>query len=620
MARKTGLWGYVVAGILGVVSIGITAATARDPHSFANVEQVASTHLNLDIIVDFDRKVFEGTAEYDIKRLTPGAHPFVLDTRDLVIHKVEVKALDQDWELASFELAKALPPLGSKLTVTLPVTAKKVRIHYATRPEATGLQWLTPAQTAGKKHPYVFTESQPIHTRSWVPIQDTPALRLTYHARIRTPEDLKAVMSALNDPDAPRDGDYEFDMPHKIPPYLMALGVGDLYFKSMSENTGVYGEAYILDGAAAEFADTYKMMQVAEKMYGPYQWGRYDILMMPPSYPMGGMENPMLSFITPTVIAGDKSLVGLIAHELAHSWSGNLVTNANWNDLWLNEGTTSYVENRIMEEVYGPKRALMEQVLAVQGLHRGLKRLDPADTSLHANLDGRDPDDAFSEIPYDKGQLFLRYLEEKFGRARFDPFLKGYFTAHAFENISSEKFIDYLQANLLKKYPGVVSMAKVREWIYGPGLPEDAPNPTSNVFEVVAQQQGDWLGGKMQLSQIPTGEWTVHEWLYFITNLPKDLKVQRMAELDRAFDLTRSTNNEIAHAWLLQGLKHDYKAVTSRLREYLPVIGRKKLILPLYEQLATTPDGLKLAREIYAAAREGYHPSAQKALDKVLAQ
>ncbi len=594
----------------------VSVAQAKDDHSYANLDQVISTHLTLDLTVDFDRKVLRGFAEYDIRRLVPMAGEFILDTRDLTISKVDV--MGDTWQPALFTVAKADEILGSKLTITLPKKAHKVRIYYTTSPGASGLQWLTPEQTAGKKYPYLFTESQPVHTRSWIPIQDTPALRLTYSARIRTPKNLFAVMSAENDPKADRDGDYSFTMPHKIPPYLVALGVGDLHFKAMAGNTGIYAEHYILDAAAAEFADTYKMVKVAEKLYGPYQWGRYDILMMPPSYPMGGMENPMLSFITPTVIAGDKSLVGLIAHELAHSWSGNLVTNANWNDLWLNEGMTSYVENRIMEEVYGPRRAMMEKALSAEGLKRELKTLAKRDTSLHADLKGRDPDAAFSDIPYTKGQLFLIYLEEKYGRAAFDPFLKEYFISHAFQNITSAEFIAYLKENLMDPHPGVVSMAKVKEWVYGTGMPKDAPNPTSDVFAKLQAQQTTWLAGKMTLSDMSTADWTVHQWLNFITNLPADLPLARMAELDKAFDLTNSRNNEIAHAWLLQGLRHGYKAITPRLRSYLPSIGRLKLIRPLYKELAKTPAGLKLAREIYTPARPGYHPSAQKVLDKIL--
>ncbi|PCI32884.1 MAG: aminopeptidase [Alphaproteobacteria bacterium] len=601
---------------LAAASPGI--ATAKDAHSYANVEAVTSTHLHLDVTVDFDRKVLHGTAEYDIRRLDAEVRSFILDSRDLDIAKVEV--LVGDWQATTFKLAEADAILGSKLTVALPAKATKVRLHYATQPKSTGLQWLTPAQTAGKKYPYLFTQSQAIHTRSWVPIQDTTGLRLTYTARIRTPKALLAVMSAPNDPTVERDGDYAFTMPHKIPPYLLALGVGDLKFKAMSENTGIYAEQYILDAAAEEFADTYKMMEVTEKLYGPYRWGRYDILMMPPSYPMGGMENPMLSFITPTVIAGDKSLVDLIAHELAHSWSGNLVTNASWDELWLNEGTTSYVENRIMEEVYGPERALMEQALSNQGLLRSLKDMAPVETSLHVNLDGKDPDAAFSAVPYDKGKSFFFYLEHKYGRDVFDSFLQKYFTDHSFQSISTEQFIAYVKTNLIDKHPGVVSMEKIREWIYGTGMPADAPNPTSDIFKIVLQQQSDWLAGTMTLDAIPTAGWAVHQWLHFITNLPADLSVARMADLDKAYALTASRNNEIAHAWLLQSLRHDYAAITPRLRDYLPNIGRLKLIRPLYKQMATTPEGLKLALEIYRPARPGYHPMTQRVLDKILGE
>lgn len=612
-----------------VLSIGFSGNTiaenmmagntmVKDAHSYANLDEVSSDHLHLDLTVDFDKKTLSGYAEYDIVRQAAAVSSFIVDTRDLTIERVEI--LGEGWQPTTFTLAAPEAVLGAKLTIALPDNARKLRIYYRTSPDAAGLQWLTPQQTAGKKHPYLFTQSQPIQVRSWIPIQDTPALRLTYSARIKTPKDLFAVMSAVNDPDAARDGDYNFTMPHRIPPYLVALGVGDLHFKAMAGNTGIYGETYILEAAAAEFADTYEMVKVAEKLYGPYQWGRFDILMMPPSYPMGGMENPMLSFITPTVVAGDKSLVDLIAHELAHSWSGNLVTNGDWNDLWLNEGTTSYVENRIMEEVFGVERAKMEKALSSQALRRELKTLDDIDTSLYVDLAGRDPEKAFSGVPYIKGQLFLLYLEEKYGREAFDPFLKQYFTAHAFQSMTSAKFIAYLKTNLMDKYPGVVSMEKINEWVYSTGMPDDSPRPTSDIFARVLQDQQDWLAGKISLTDIATTNWTVHQWLHFITNLPEEMAVGRMAQLDEAYHLTASRNNEIAHAWLLQGLKHDYKAILPRLKAYLPGIGRLKLIRPLYKQLATTPGGLVMAKEIYRPARPGYHPSAQKVLDKILGE
>ncbi|MCW8856312.1 MAG: M1 family metallopeptidase [Kangiella sp.] len=567
--------------------------------------------------VDFEAKSLEGFVDLSFDRLKDDVNELVLDTRDIDVSKVELNQ-DGQWVSGKFELADKDEVMGSKLTVKLEAGVNKVRVHYATQPQASGLQWLTPEQTAGKKHPFMYSQAQAIHARSFVPVQDSPAVRITYNATIRTPKELLAVMSAFNEPDTELDGEYHFEMPQAIPTYLIAIGVGDLDFKAMSDRTGVYAEPAILDSAVAEFDDTEDMVKVTEELYGPYRWGRYDLLILPPAFPYGGMENPRLSFITPTVIAGDKSLVSLIAHELAHSWSGNLVTNATWHDFWLNEGFTSYVENRIMEELFGRERALMEQSLAVQDLRQAVQDLPEKYTVLNVDLDGADPDDAFSTVPYTKGQMFLVWLEEKFGREVFDKFLVGHFSDHAFQSITTQQFEAYLKKNLLDKHPGVVSEEEIHTWIHEPMLPDMMPNPKSDAFNTVDAKTKQLLLGEITLDQLGTQQWTVHEWLHFLNNLPTDMSADDMMTMDATFKLTESTNNEIAHAWLLLSLKAGYDVVLPRLENYLITIGRRKLIVPLYKQLMETEQGAEFAKRVYQVARPGYHPLAQATLDEVV--
>ncbi|PCC14294.1 M1 family metallopeptidase [Pseudoalteromonas sp. JB197] len=589
-------------------------ANAIDQNSYANLNDVITTHLNLDLDVDFADKQLEGFVEHTLEWQNNNSKTLVLDTRDLDIDKVMYQTQNGTWHKAKFSLATRDDVKGSKLTITFKSQAPKVRIYYNSRPEASGLQWLTPEQTASKTHPFMYSQSQAIHARSWIPVQDTPAMRVTYSARIHTPKDIRAVMSADNKDALYKDGDYIFDMPQAISPYLIAIGAGNLEFKAMSHQTGIFAEPTILDASVAEFSDTQAMIDKTNALYGDYAWGRYDLLMLPPSFPFGGMENPRLSFITPTVVAGDKSLVNLIAHELAHSWSGNLVTNATWEDLWLNEGFTSYVENRIMEEVFGRDRAVMEQALDAAGIRAQIKTLDAPDTRLNLKLNGRDPDDAFSSVPYTKGQLFLIYLEEKYGRDKFDAFVKTYFNEFAFKSLTTAQFVTYLKANLIDKYPGIVSMDKVNEWIFAPGLPSDTPNPTSDAFDKVDTATATWLNGDITAAQLPTANWSVHEWLHFLNNLPRDLSQTHMSELDTAYNLTQSTNAERAFAWFMLAVGNGYQPIYPALDKHLTSIGRRKLIVPLYKSLID--NGKKdWAQSVYLKARPGYHPLAHGTID-----
>ena len=592
-----------------------------DEHSYAQPDKVRTTDLALDLAIDFDSKTIGGTATYALDWVDKSATQLVLDTRDLAIDKAEGQTADGKWEPLKFALSDKDKVLGSALTIETPNRPAKVRVTYATSPEASGLQWLAPSMTEGKQTPFMFSQSQQIHARSWVPLQDTPQIRFTYSAHVKSPADVMVLMSADNDPKAARDGDYSFKMPQKIPSYLLAIAAGDLVFKPIGERSGVWAEPAMVDKAVAEFDDTEKMIDAAEGLYGPYRWGRYDLLVLPPSFPYGGMENPRLTFATPTVIVGDKSLVSLIAHELAHSWSGNLVTFATDKDSWLNEGTTTYVQSRITEALYGRDMAAMEEVIDRDELKGEFKTLDPKLQRLSLKPGTlADPDDQSSATVYTKGAWFLQFLEKRFGRAVFDPWLKGYFDHFAFQSITTSQFRDYLKANLIDKHPNVVTMEEVDQWLYEPGIPGNAPQVESGKFSTVNAARIAWQGSAKLPDKAITGAWGTQEWVHFLEGMPASLKPEQLQQLDEAYHFTGTPNGEIAMRWYPLAERSGYAAAREEMGKFLERVGRRKLILPVYKALVATPDGLAFAEQAFAKAKPATHPITAGSVEAIIAE
>lgn len=586
-----------------------------DHHSYANVEDVYTTHLHLDINVDFDNQNISGSVLHNIDNKN-NVSQMTFDVKDLTIEKV---VLDEKNE-TTFNIGSSDDLLGAPLNVDIKENTKKVRIHYETSPSAAALQWLNPQQTAGKQHPYLFTQGQAILTRTWIPCQDTPGIRITYSADVQVPTELMAVMSADNDTTKSEDGKYHFEMKNPIPSYLIALAVGDLDFASLGPRTGVFTEPSLIDACVYEFADVESMVEAAEDLYGDYKWGRYDIIVLPPSFPFGGMENPKLTFATPTILAGDRSLVSLIAHELAHSWSGNLVTNATWNDFWLNEGFTVYFENRIMEKVYGKEHADMLMEIDFQSLEREnddiLDGEYPEDTQLKLDLKGRDPDEGMTDIAYVKGALFLKTLEETAGRNKFDSFMQKYFTDHEFEVMTTEMFVAYLKSNLLE--PNDIEF-NVDEWIYEEGIPDNCVEVKTNRFEIVSEKCE--LVTSMESAKdlgITKEDWTTQEWQHFIRHIPKDATADDLAMLDKEFGFLNCGNAEIMSEWYVLSIKKGYDKIDPYMEDFLINVGRRKFLEPIYGELAKTEEGMAQAHEIYAKARPNYHSISFLTIDEIL--
>ncbi len=586
---------------------------AHDYFSYANTNAFVTRHIALDLDVDFDAEALRGSVLLYMTVLDESAGEIVLDTRDIAIESVVFFGAHESTEVAAFEMGETDDVKGTPLIITVPENIDidsevVVRIDYETSPNASALQWLPPELTAGGKYPMMFSQSQSIHARSWIPLQDTPAVRITYEAVIHTPAELLAVMSANNDPLTPRRGEYQFDMPQPIPAYLLAIAVGNFYFAPLGDDTGVYTEPELLDASVYEFANTQDMLDVAEKQFGPYQWGRYDLLVLPPSFPFGGMENPRLSFLTPSLLAGDRSLVSVVAHELAHSWSGNLVTNATWRDGWLNEGVTSYLESRLMEILYDKDRVDEERVLSYEELLGNFETVPLERQGLAPRFESGDADDVQGTIHYHKGQLFLQYLENGFGRERFDEFLLGYFDEFAFQTITTEAFVDYLDEKLLSPNPDIISRQQVEVWMYQPGLPEDAPIPSSRTLDSAAQLAGAWAIGEAALEDVPVNSWSPQALIHFINSLPADLAHEKLQALDAEFGFSETKNAEIARTWFIQVAERRYTPAYARLEEYLNRYGRARLVAPIFGALAANGRDAELARSMFEKARGAYHP------------
>jgi leukotriene-A4 hydrolase len=580
---------------------------ATDHHSYSKPDEAVTTHLNWNAVVDFESRTIAATATFDLET-SDNAEKVIFDIRELDILNVQV-----DGQNSRFIIGEEQEFIGSPLSIDITPSTKKVSITYKTQPGADAFLWVEGSED---ENPFLFTQSQAILARTWIPCQDSPGIRFTYNATVDVPQDLMALMSAVNPTEKNAQGHYTFVMDQPIPSYLLALAVGDVEFRSVGEHTGVYATPDLIDAAEYEFSEMEDLLIAAETLYGKYAWERYDLLVLPAAFPFGGMENPRLTFATPTIIAGDRSLVSLVAHELAHSWSGNLVTNSTWDDFWLNEGFTVYFEQRIMEAVYGRDISEMLASLSYRGLVNELSDLSPNDTHLRLHLQGRNPDDGMTAIAYDKGCLFLRMIEETVGRTQFDAFLSEYFTKHAFKVMDTDNFIEYLENTLLID-KSIRNAVNLTAWIDGAGLPDNCPKIHSERIDNVDKAVQEWASGRLATKDLLWEDWLYQERYRFLKSIPSTVNGKKLAELNSKFKISSTGNNEVLFAWLEQSVLKEHKASYNRLENFLINIGRRKFLTPLYKALLDT-DQKNLALSIYKKARPNYHSVATGTMDELL--
>jgi aminopeptidase N len=583
-----------------------------DPHSFSDPDQGTIARIDFRLEPDFRERVLRVRAGYHLDRPVRGS--LFLDSKDLRIERVEAGGRSVRWALD-----KQDPILGQRLHLMDLLGVDRFSVEVSTTPGAAGLQWLEPPQTAGGVHPYLYTQCQACSARTLFPCQDTPGVRFTYEAELSAPSPLVAVMAA--DPiGVSPDGagaTHRFVMPQPIPSYLFAFAVANLVFQPLGPRTGIYAEPEIAAAAAWEFAENEDKIRAAEELFGPYLWDRYDLLILPPASPYGGMENPRLTFLNSVYIEGDRSDTWLIAHELAHAWTGNLVTNATWEDFWLNEGPTTYAETRITEVTEGTEAADLRTAGRAALLLRDIERLGATSpmTCLKLPLAGKDPDESYTNIPYYKGLLFFRCLEQAAGRPGFDAFLRDYIDTFRFRSIDSEQFLAYLEAQL----PDVARASQARRWIFEPGLPEGAAAIPSTLRDDVLRVSEAYQRGERPTAARVKG-WSHNQQSVFLGSLLPRIPAPDCAIFESLFAIRETRDGLLFSRFCELAVRSGYQEVLPAYESFFAAVGRYSFHEPVFRALAEEAWSRQLARPLLERWRHRHHAHTVAAIDRILTQ
>ena len=583
----------------------------HDPHSNADLTQATIRHTCLDLTIDFDARHVRGTVRYTLDR--PPAGPLDLDTRGLSIVSIESSGRSLRFELGDEDAI-----LGTRLRLLDLNGATSFSIAFALSRDATALQWLDASRTRGGHHPYLYTQCQFLNARSVFPCQDTPSVRFTYDATLDIPAPLAGLMAAARDHDE-QVGDrrrVRFHMPQPVPSYLFAFAVGNLRGKDVGPRTCVYTEPEGLDEAAWEFAQTEAMVLAAERLYGPYLWERFDLLVLPPSFPNGGMENPRLTFVSPTIIIGDRSLTDMIAHELAHSWTGNLVTNATWEDLWLNEGWTTYAERRILESLEGKHAAMLRAFSRRLLMIRHIEWLgwDSDPTRLKFSQAGVDPDEVLSQVPYEKGYSFLVRLERVVGRRTFDEFARQYIAENRFGTTTTEAFLERVR----QKLPRAAAEVDLDGWAYQPGFPGDAPSFDTPLMAPVSNLLAEFQAGRMP-TRAEVAKWNTTQKKLFLQFLPRAITPDQCRAVEQAFSINPSTAPILLGEFYEIGIRSGYREVLEPAKALISRVGRGLIIFPVFRAMLSSDWSRAEARPLLDQVRDRHHPTTIKLMEAMLA-
>jgi aminopeptidase N len=590
--------------------------TPHDPTSYSDLTQGKIKHIDFYIQVDFDSRTLDIEATY---QMDAPVHGFLyLDTFKIEIKEAHVNGRSLEWEFDAHDETK-----GERLHLKGFEGDASFTLKVKTSPEARALQWMKASQTAGGKHPFLFSQCQANNARSIFPCQDTPSVRFTYSAEVEVPKELTAVMAAeqakvpalSRSKDREESGMFIFNMPQPIPSYLFAIAVANLTSREFGPLTGIYAEPEVIDAAAWEFAETEKTLIEAEKLLGPYLWGRYDLLVLPPSFPFGGMENPRLTFLTPTAITGTRGQASLVTHELAHAWTGNLVTNATWQDFWLNEGWTTYAETRITEILEGRDVTDLNAVYDERRIMEAINLVgaDSPFTRLKVPSDAGEGDTFTAGIPYVKGSFFLKECEYAVGRERFDEFIQKYMKRFQFQSLTTEEFLEFLNAEL----PDVFEKVDVQTWVYKPGMPEAWHKPQSHLYDEVERVLADFRNGKLPTKQQAQG-WHRYQILSFLQGLPNTISVEECKQLEDILELEKRNDDLFLSYFYALATASGYNEVMPRVEQFVEKIGRLLYLMPVARALTEADWTRDQARALFERVREKQHPVTVAAIERLL--
>nr|CAI9694391.1 unnamed protein product [Rangifer tarandus platyrhynchus] len=593
-----------------------------DSCSLASPASVCQTkHLHLRCGIDFARRVLTGTAALTVQSQEDNLRSLILDTKDLTIEKVVINGQEVKYTLGERQSYK-----GSPMEISLPIALCKnqeivIEISFETSPKSSALQWLTPEQTSGKEHPYLFSQCQAIHCRAILPCQDTPSVKLTYSAEVSVPKELVALMSAIRDGEAPDPEDpsrkiYRFSQKVPIPCYLIALVVGALESRQIGPRTLVWSEKEQVEKSAYEFSETESMLKIAEDLGGPYIWGQYDLLVLPPSFPYGGMENPCLTFVTPTLLAGDKSLSNLIAHEISHSWTGNLVTNKTWDHFWLNEGHTVYLERHICGRLFGEKFRHFHALGGWGELQNSIKTFGETHpfTKLVVDLTNVDPDVAYSSVPYEKGFALLFYLEQLLGGPEvFLGFLKAYVEKFSYKSITTDNWKDFLYSHFKDKVD-ILNQVDWNTWLYSPGLPPVKPNYDMTLTNACIALSQRWITATdddlNSFSSADLKDFSSHQVNEFLAQMLQSapLPLGHIQRMQAVYNFNAINNSEIRFRWLRLCIQSKWEEAIPLALKMATEQGRMKFTRPLFKDLAAFDKSHDQAVRTYQEHKASMHP------------